>query len=118
LKIGTSSTSLTILGTIFMLVFVASQTASASVVTDLPTDFANALDISTNLAGMILSMGIIMAVVLVLAVAQMPVIGMVITVISLMILLTVMTWLDQLVLIFTGIVTAIYFGLTMKDIWK
>jgi len=55
---------------------------------------------------------------LVLAVARMPVIGMVITVISLMILLTVMTWLDQLVLIFTGIVTAIYFGLTMKDIWK
>jgi len=117
-KIGISGVSLAILGTIFMLVFVASQTASASVVTDLPTDFANALDISTNLAGMILSMGIIMAVVLVLAVARMPVIGMVITVISLMILLTVMTWLDQLVLIFTGIVTAIYFGLTMKGIWK
>ncbi|OGC92214.1 MAG: hypothetical protein A2W25_11400 [candidate division Zixibacteria bacterium RBG_16_53_22] len=110
--------SLSIVGAIFAMLFLASQTARASVVTDLPNDLAAALDISTNLAGMILSMGMIMAVVLVLAVARMPVIGMVITVISLMILLTVMTWLDQLVLIFTGIVTAIYFGLTMKGIWK
>jgi hypothetical protein len=117
LKIGTSSTSLAILGTIFMLVFVASQTASASVVTDLPTDLANALEISTGLAGMILSMGMIMAVVLVLAVARMPVIGIIFTVISVMILLTALTWLDQLFIIFTGIITAIYFGMTVKGLW-
>lgn len=66
---------------------------------------------------MILSMGMIMAVVLVLAVARMPVIGIIFTVISVMILLTALTWLDQLFIIFTGIITAIYFGMTVKGLW-
>jgi hypothetical protein len=95
---------------------VGSQTASASVVTDLPTDLAAALDISTGLAGMILSMGIIMSIVLVLALAEMPPIGIVVTIVAMMILLTAMTWLDDLYLIFTGIISAIYFAFVVKDI--
>jgi len=106
-----------IFAAIVTVVFSASQRASASVITDIPTDLATALDISTNLAGMILSMGILMAATLVLAVARMPIIGIVITVVALIILLTMMTWLDQLVLIFIGVVTAIYFGFTMKTLW-
>lgn len=96
-------------------ILLASETASASVVTDIPDDLGNALGISSNLAGMMLSMGILMAVALVLAIARMPTIGIVIPLISVIILLTVMQWLDESILIFSGIVTAIYFGLVIKD---
>jgi predicted RND superfamily exporter protein len=103
--------------TAFLALFVGSQTASASVITDLPEDFGTALGISTNLAGMILSIAMIVALVLVLAVADMPPIGIIIATMSVIILLTVMTWLDQVVLIFSGIIIAIYFGLTVKGMW-
>lgn len=115
-----SAVNLGLLG-IFALVLglsFGSATASASVITDLPEDFGTALGISTNLAGMILSIAMIVALVLVLAVANMPPIGIIIATMSVIILLTVMTWLDQVVLIFSGIIIAIYFGLTVKGLWS
>jgi len=95
----------------------ASATAKASVITDIPSDLAESLDISVGLAGMILSMAMIVSLVLVLAVAEMPPIGIIVPVIALMILLTVMEWLDPVVIIFTAIVTAIYFGMTISGLW-
>ncbi len=109
-------TSLMGLGLMFG-ILLASETASASVVTDIPDDLANALGISSNLAGMILSMGILMGLTLVLAIARMPPVGIVIPLLAVMILLTVMKWLDESVLIFSAIITCIYFGLVIKDTW-
>lgn len=97
--------------------FIASNGASASAISDLPDDLGDALGISTSLAGMIMSIGMIVSAALVLSVARMPWVGIAITLLSLMILLTAFGWLDQVVLIFSGIVTAIYFGITMKGLF-
>jgi hypothetical protein len=97
---------------------IGSATASASVITDLPQDFGTALGISTNLAGMIMSMGMIVALILVLAIADFPPIGIILALTCLVIVLTMMTWLDQVILIFIGIILAIYFGMTLKGIWS
>ena len=104
---GGYTISLVLFGTIFMAVFVASQTASASVISDLPTDLGNALDISSGLAGMIMSVGILCSAGAFLALAKMKPIGVIIILVSLMFLLTAMQWLDEVYVVFTTIVVAI-----------
>lgn len=89
--------------------------ASASILTDLPGTFANALGTSDYVAGMILSAGIILSVLLPLGlVRRLPpviIMGVLLTVCS---VLTAIGWLDKLVLIMTAIVVAISLGATVK----
>lgn len=101
----------------FSVLAIGSSMASASAISDLPERLADTMDISEYAAGMILSIGMIMAVALVLAVAEMPPIGIVLPLLGVMILLTVVGWLDRLVPIFCAVVVAIYFGMVMKGIW-
>jgi hypothetical protein len=106
-----------ILANILLVIFIASETASASVISELPTEFGNALDISPDLAGMIMSMGIIMSAAALLAIAKMKPIAFVFVILGLAILLTAMRWLNEVYIIFAGIVTAIYFGIMLKTQW-
>ena len=105
---------LLLIGGFMLSALLAQGAAAAGPMEDIPTAMSSAMGVSVSTAEMILSVGMILAAMLALAVVRMPVLPILLIMLALMGVLTTIGWLPTWLMALAAILTAALFATAGK----